>query len=267
VIDLPIKRHGGKAYLAEKIIALFPQHLHYVEPFAGGLSVLLGKPPIGSEVVNDLDLELTNFWWILQSENLFKEFKRIIEAIPVSQIEFNMAINDDDDDPVDRAVSFFICARQSLAGRMKDFTPLSKNRLRRGMNEQVSAWLTSIDGLHAIHQRLIRVVIYGMDALKLILQEDSYNTFFYLDPPYLPETRTSKEVYKHEMTANQHLDLLNILSKIKGKFLLSGYDSKMYREFEQRNKWLRTEIETPNHAAGGDTKAIMKEILWRNYVR
>ena len=33
-----------------------PPHTHYVEPYAGGLSVLLAKPCDGSsEVVNDLD--------------------------------------------------------------------------------------------------------------------------------------------------------------------------------------------------------------------
>lgn len=32
----PIKWHGGKHYLAPKIVALMPRHLHYVEPFGGG---------------------------------------------------------------------------------------------------------------------------------------------------------------------------------------------------------------------------------------
>ena len=36
----PLKTHGGKRYLAERLVALMPPHTHYVEPFAGGLSVL-----------------------------------------------------------------------------------------------------------------------------------------------------------------------------------------------------------------------------------
>ena len=41
----PLKWWGGKHYLAPKIIALMPPHLHYVEPYAGGLAVLLEKDP------------------------------------------------------------------------------------------------------------------------------------------------------------------------------------------------------------------------------
>ena len=62
----PLKTHGGKHYLAQKIIALMPAHTHFVEPYAGGLAVLLAKDPEGvSEVVNDLDGNITNFWQVL----------------------------------------------------------------------------------------------------------------------------------------------------------------------------------------------------------
>src|ERR1700733_9466940 len=82
-VSPPLKWHGGKWYLAPKIVALMPLHIHYVEPFAGGLSLLLAKDPEGvSEVVNDLDGELTNFWRTLQHEDTFAQFKRILEAMP-----------------------------------------------------------------------------------------------------------------------------------------------------------------------------------------
>ncbi len=32
----PLKWHGGKSYLAKKIIELMPPHLHYVETHFGG---------------------------------------------------------------------------------------------------------------------------------------------------------------------------------------------------------------------------------------
>src|SRR6476660_6923423 len=85
----PLKYHGGKSYIAPKIVALMPPHLHYVEPFAGGLSVLLAKNPEGvSEVVNDLDGDLTNFWRVLQDREAFEEFRRRVEAVPFSEAEY-----------------------------------------------------------------------------------------------------------------------------------------------------------------------------------
>ncbi len=64
----PLKWHGGKHYLAKRIIELMPEHVHYVEPYFGGGAVLLQKDPEGvSEVVNDIDGELMSFWDCLRA--------------------------------------------------------------------------------------------------------------------------------------------------------------------------------------------------------
>ena len=41
----PLNWHGGKHYLAGRIIDLMPRQLHYVEAYGGGLAVLLEKDP------------------------------------------------------------------------------------------------------------------------------------------------------------------------------------------------------------------------------
>src|SRR5205085_429085 len=102
------------------------------------------------------------------------------------------------------AVWFFVLCRQSHSGRMREFTALTRTRVRRQMNAEASAWLTAIEGLPAIHDRLKRVVVLNRDALDVIRQQDGSDTLFYLDPPYLPETRVSSEVYDHEMGLAQH---------------------------------------------------------------
>src|SRR5438105_101804 len=149
-VSPPLKWHGGKWYLAPKIVALMPKHLHYVEPFAGGLSVLLAKDPHGvSEVVNDVDRQLTNFWQIMQQERSFDSFRRILQAVPFSESEWKSA-DLPSQDPIEAAVRFFIRCRQSLAGRMDCFALLSRTRTRRAMNEQASAWLNAVEGLSAV---------------------------------------------------------------------------------------------------------------------
>jgi DNA adenine methylase len=94
MIDGPLKWHGGKHYLAPKIVALMPPHLHYVEPFFGGGAVLLAKNPDGvSEVVNDLDGDLINFWKVLADEATF-EMEDWNEFGPKTQGEFFQRIKD-----------------------------------------------------------------------------------------------------------------------------------------------------------------------------
>ena len=274
----PLKWHGGKSYLASKIVAMMPTHTHYVEPFAGGLSVLLAKESEGvSEVVNDSHRDLTNFWEVLRLWTKFVQFKRDAETIPFSESAYDRAVQRlaqpwaaattpaSLDDVIERAVAFFVACRQSLAGRMQGFATLSRTRTRRGMNEQASAWLTTVDGLEAVHERLRRVVILNRDALDVIRQQDGPATLFYLDPPYLHATRATVGEYAHEMDDEQHAELLAALGEIKGRFLLSGYRSELYDEAAAGCDWHRRDFDLPNNSAGGATKRRMIESVWTNY--
>jgi DNA adenine methylase len=228
------------------------------------MSVLLAKSPEGvSEVVNDLDGRLTNFWRVLQDERSFSRFRRTLEAVPFSEMEWREAGQYAEGDAIERAVRFFIYCRQSLAGRMSCFAPLSRTRTRRGMNEQASAWLNAVDGLSAVHSRLKRVAILHRDALDVIEQQDSDGTLYYLDPPYLGETRTADDVYSYEMNAEGHTTLLDLIRGCRGKVMLSGYPSELYDK--RLREWNRHEFTLPNQAAGGKQKRRMTEVLWCNF--
>lgn len=264
-----IKIHGGKAYLASKIAALIPAHKHYIEPFAGGLSVMLASGTEGrSEIVNDLDGHVSNFWSVLADPNLFEEFRRLCEATPFSERAYHEALEFLDSKRISlakRAWAFFVASRQSLAGRRDGFATLTKSRIRRGMNEQTSAWLTAVDGLPEVHKRMRRVVVLDRDALDVIRQQDHPDAFFYCDPPYVHSTRAGTGEYDHEMTDEQHLQLLIALNSIKGKFILSGYPSKLYDDFADKSGWHRFDFVVPNQAAGGKEKRRMTERVWANF--
>ncbi len=286
----PLKWHGGKYYLRKWIISLMPPHLHYVEPFFGGGSVLLARDPNRdwlrsssetltaayqgcSEVVNDVHGELINFWRVLQNPSEFELFQRRMAITPFSEAEFQRAAEHSLVDPsaasetntVDRAVAFFILARQSRQGLMRDFATLSRNRTRSRMNEQASAWLSVVDGLPDVHQRLQKVVILNQDACEVIQKQDGPFTLFYCDPPYLHETRSTTGEYHFEMSIDQHRMLLETLSAIEGKFMLSGYSSKLYTDFQELHSWKCHEYEIDNKAAAGKIKEKKIECLWCNF--
>ena len=281
-IDTPLKWHGGKHYFAKRILELAPPRVqkpnapepddpgycHYVEPFAGGLAVLLANDPEGiSEVVTDANRELVNFWEVLSNEGDFAEMQRILVATPFCECAYARAAYQwwQSESRSDTAARFFIRCRQSMSGRMKGFAPLTRNRTRRGMNEQASAWMNAVDGLPEVHARLRRVVILNRDALEVIRKQDGKRTWFYCDPPYLHDTRATTGEYAHEMTDAQHEELLETLAGIDGRFTLSGYPSDLYARAEKRHGWRRVDIDAPNNAAGGKSKRRMVECLWMNY--
>jgi DNA adenine methylase len=280
-VPTPLKTHGGKSYLAKWILSLMPRHLHYVEPYAGGLSVLLARDPDDprlwladtsskrgvSELANDIDGRLMNFWDVLKDERdggLFARFVRQVQAIPPGRAAWERAYDHVyGTDPVADAVAFFVCCRQSLAGRMKGFTSITRNRTRRRMNGNVSEWLSAVDGLPDVHERLRRVMLECGPALKVIRREDTPHTLFYCDPPYLTSTRTAREVYAHEMTEADHRELLDVLRRCKGMVMLSGYESALYdRELAS---WDRHTKPIANHSSGAKTKPRKVEVLWCNF--
>jgi DNA adenine methylase len=288
-VKSPLKWHGGKGRIAPSIVALFPPrcrtpgrpadspglgydsgYLHYVEPYFGGGAVLLANDPAGiSEVANDLYGDLMNFWRVVRGTATFDRFRRECEAIPLSESDWESAAAalaappDDSRHDVTRAWNFFVFCRQSLSARMDQFTVLSQTCTRCGMNEQAGDWLRAVDRLPEVHARLRRVAVLNRPAAAVISSEDGPRTLFYLDPPYLGESRVSPDVYRHEMTRAGHADLLDLVRTVRGRVLLSGYRTALYDD--ALRSWVRRDFHVPNHAGHGKEKRRVTECVWMNY--
>ncbi|MBX9653622.1 DNA adenine methylase [bacterium] len=256
----PFKWHGGKHYLARKIIEYFLDHSTYVEPFGGAASVLLNKSPSKVEVYNDLDGRLTGFFRILRDEG--PELIRRLALTPYSELEFETESVSADDE-IEQARRFLVICRQSMGGRGDSYS-CTLHRSRRGMADVVSGYLSAIDDeLPRIIERLRCVQIVCRDAVEVIQKWDSPDTLFYCDPPYLPETRTTKSVYTCEMNDEGHRKLAETLLNCKGQVILSGYSSPMYDELF--HGWHKVSFDLPNNAASGSTKSRKQEVLWMNF--
>lgn len=162
-------------------------------------------------------------------------------------------------------LAVFLHTRFSMAANARSFAPVSRGRLRRGMNEQVSAFLTSVEDLQPVRDRLVRMLLLCGDMHDAIQRTDHPDTFFYIDPPFLPETRVSKKIYRHEMTPEQHQAMLDRLATIEGKFLLCSYPSSMYMEAIKKHGWYFHDRQIDNKASKKDVKPEMTARCIMNY--
>lgn len=255
----PLKWHGGKSYLARRIIALMPPHTTYVEPFIGGGSILLNKSKVDREIVGDLNADLVNFW--VHVDCVF--FRTIIGTTKYSAEYFEIAkssLEIPGDEPQNRAINFLVRNRMSRGGLGKDFA--WSDRLRGGQPGDVNAWETIKAELPAIADRIQTVQFNHISAFTLIQVYDGPGTLTYCDPPYLHETRTAKKAYAHEMGRDQHEQLLDVLKACEGAVMLSGYRSSLYDD--ALADWHRIEFDMPNHSGQGASKQRRIECLWSN---
>lgn len=261
-IRSPVKWHGGKHYLADRIVACFPPHQTYVEPFGGGASVLLNKEPASVEIYNDLDDAITRLFRVLRDQG--EELGKRLTLTPYSEREFEAA-GQPADDEIEQARRDFVRWRMSLGGRGKAFS-FTRHRSRRDMADVVSGFLSTIDEeMPKVIARLRKVQILCRPAIDVIKGWDSPQTLFYCDPPYLAETRDRRttDVYGEEMSDQEHNELAEALRACQGKVVLSGYPSALYDKLY--DGWRRVEFTMPNHASSEATKARMTEVLWLNW--
>jgi len=265
--------------MTAKLLKLFPPHRHYVEIFGGGASLLFAKEPAGGvEVYNDLDEGLVHFFRTLRDPEKFLGFFLRAVYTPNSRSEYKYcnATWNSAEDPIERAYKWYIVARMSFGGRFGQSWGFSVNSANRDMADTCSRWLSMLDMLPRIHARFMRVQIECRDWRFILKTYNAPGTLMYLDPPYIPETRKEPSVYRHEMSAKDHEELVETVLKAPQMILLSGYSHNIYERLENRG-WIREDFKTVCFAAGrtrytgiqGPGSAIKKqpriECAWRNY--
>lgn len=260
-----LRWHGGKWRLAPWIIGHFGPHRIYVEPFGGGASVLLRKERSYGEIWNDLDGELVNLFKVLRSERKSAELLRMLRLTPFAREEF-LAAYRPTRSAVERARRLLI---RSFMGHGSDGasgvyrTGFRANSNRNGTTP-AHDWANYPDALELVIERLTGVVIERRDALQVMRRHDSAETLHYLDPPYPKATRARANrrpdnggVYRHEMTDEQHRELLEAIHGLAGMVIVSSYHCDIYDEL--LTDWQR--VERATHADGALDRT---EVLWLN---
>lgn len=254
----PVPYFGGKQRLARRIVALLPEHTHYVEPYCGGLSVLMAKDPSRLETVNDLDEQLVTFWRVLRDQPA--DFARACALTPHSRAEHAAAYEPAVDD-LETARRVWVRLTQGRSGRL-DQTGWRHCKADIGTN--MPAYL---DGyrtrLHPAAARLMGVQLEARPALELITEFGSRaDVLLYVDPPYLGSTRITTG-YRHEMrTEAEHRELAAALAGCRAAVVLSGYHSPLYDGLY--DGWHRRELTASAGNARPDQSRDRIEVLWSN---
>jgi DNA adenine methylase len=260
---------GGKGKICRKLLQYIPPHRTYVEVFGGGANLLFVKPPSPVEVYNDIDHSLVDFFRVLSSPELFEKFYRRVAVLPYSRTLYKECLETWhlQEDIIERTIRWYIVARQSFGGRFGSGWGYSVKESAGGMARAVSGWLSTLEMLPEIHRRLMKVQIECLDFRDAIKIYDTEETFFYLDPPYHPETRKSDKGYRYELEVEEYTEMVEILLRIKGKCMLSGYFHEVFTPLEEAG-WKRIEIDTAcllGAGVNGKVEYRRLESVWMNY--
>lgn len=254
-----LRYHGGKFRLAPWIISHFPKHRIYCEPFSGAASVLMLKPRVYSEVINDLDGEVVNVFRVLRDAEKGAELERILRLTPFAREELTLSYCPGDSD-VERARQTIVRSYQGFGadGTLGKSTGFRSDTSRPG-SVPAHDWASFPPHIKTFTARLAGVVIESRAALEVMANHDSESALFYVDPPYVLSTRprASSHGYRHEMTDDQHREMASVLHSLKGAIVLSGYDCPLYTELFAT--WWRVQKMTNTDGAKART-----ETLWLN---
>lgn len=256
----PMAYYGGKTRLAATIAAMLPAHEHYIEPFAGALSVLLAKGQSRMETVNDIDGDLMTFWRVLRDRPA--ELARVCALTPHSRAEhestYVVALEELDD--LERARRTWVRISQGRSGTLRKtgwryyIDPAGSTR---SMPGYLSAY---VERMAAAARRLQKVSLECRPGVEIIELYGAFDSAcLYVDPPYLGSTRAKN--YRIEMASEaSHIEMLDALLGARSGVVLSGYASDLYDSALAR--WDRLEL-TSGTGQGG-SYAVRTEVLWSN---
>lgn len=264
-LNCVLKYPGSKWRIVDKLVELIPPHHTYLEPYLGSGAVFFRKAPSDIETINDLDWDVVNLFQCIREDS--EKLARLIMTTPYSRQMYDDAFKSDpimevlsEGNRFLKACQFLVRCWQGHGFRSNGYKVGWKNDVQgRERMYALWNWYRLPEWVIEIAERLRRVQIECSPALELIVRYDYENVFMYLDPPYLLGTRCGKQKqYKHEMSDDEHEEMLQKALISKAKIMISGYASEMYDDMLAG--WRRKEFRS--HAEMGNRRT---EVVWMNY--
>jgi len=268
ILRAPFGYPGGKSRSVKHILPHLPYRRVYVEAFGGTGAILLSRKPSDLEVLNDRYMGIVAFYRCLQHPKKMQLLCDRLEVTVHSREDFVWCKEtwEDCEDDVERAARWLCMIKYSFSqkgnnwGRATSYRGVLSGKIQ-----------NAIKHFPEIHQRLIRTQIENQDWYDCLIDYDSYETVFYLDPPYIDAYAGT---YKHEMTKEDHVRLIETIFSLKGFVALSGFSNPVYEErpWDDRYEWevfqsMRGEVFNEGNKKAhlrqtDDGRRTQKEVLW-----
>lgn len=241
-----LKWVGGKTQIIDKVLSKFPTHIsgNYIEPFLGGGSVLLAvltasnnnKIQISGSIlasdINETLIALYNF--IKQDPQLFYDTilpyiqsynsKSTPDEQEIYYYECRNEFNTlQDKTSLQAAVLFLFLNKTCFRGLWRE----GPNGFNVPFGHYKNPEIVSLSTLQELYT-LIQPVTFVCQNYVNALSNVSANDFIYLDPPYVPEKKSSFTRYsKCDFNDQEHVKLFNLLNNCPAKFVMSNSDSQL----------------------------------------
>lgn len=264
---------GGKSHLLSKIYEIMPPHSTYLEPFAGGASVLMNMPPSASEreVINDINNDIVDFFQIVKDKDKFEELKHQLVNTPYSRGLYFDTLHFwrcgwRPNDKIEKVAIWYFLQQSSFSGKFG--AGFSTARFE---SNSANGFANAVDRLGRVRDRLRRVYIDNRDYQEVLEYYDKEDMLCYCDPPYWIEA--ADNYYRAGQNFN-HYRLAEVLKKLKGKVILSYYPHPELDELYPGPRWTKESFEVPKYSFGANVngeetgeRPIGIEMLITNFKR
>ncbi|MEG0836067.1 MAG: DNA adenine methylase [Christensenellaceae bacterium] len=254
----PISYYGGKQTMLKHILPLIPSHTLYTEAFCGGAAVLFAKRPVDCEVINDLNRGLVNFYLVAKRHyNLLKtEIAGTLHCRDQHAHALHIAQYPDFFSPAQWAWAIWTLSKLSFASMQDgsfgyDFQGTMTTKITNAKDSFTET----------LCKRLENVTVENRDALEVIRCYDSPTAFHFVDPPYI---NSDCGHYEGSFNEQDMQSLLELLSTVKGRFMLTMFPLQMIEEYATKHNWIIHRIER-TISASKENRRKQEEWMVCNY--
>ena len=213
-----LNRIGNKDTIAPQIIAKFPSHSVYIEPFFGAGGIFFNKPKSKYNILNDLDGDIFNLFTILQTD--YKKLMTCLLHTPYSQELYTHWKTTPELDPFWKAVRFLYLSNFSKYGKVGSLDFKTGNTMPTILMEiQKTAKMLmqhDIKWMNTTYADMFRLIGRGVDWA---------NAFIYCDPPYVGTTNNYGDGRATRWTIDDLERVIITMKDIKTKFAISEFES------------------------------------------